>query len=370
MRNRAGARGRPRAPVPADENGFDSKQVALRRLARSPRPTAGYGVHRVFKVASQVPRGTSLPSRHHRHRPPGMPGRPPRDGGILPERSRGYGLSTRPPDVHRRARARQLVFEDPRSGRARSLNANAHATLLTFDAVFPDTFRSVGPTGHPAGLPLLGFVQRSPLRRPTSTGVHSQPTHAESAFGTSLPRPVHVPSSWFPTTSTAFSSTAARVSCNALPTLGFIPFQLHHRKSPRSHRTSSECHSLPFEAFPPSEADSSTDFLRANAQADRKTDRKRHQHVAALFTASLAPSPFPSLFQNPRRGRPHVRFQSSSVGPRGLPPRTGPLRFRQLPAVPARCSPGLARTSRPPPPRTAGTSRSPRERQRPHLPAP
>jgi len=45
-----------------------------------------------------------------------------------------------------------------------------------------------------------------------------------TSFGTSLPGPARVPSSWFPTTSTVFSSDAVRVCCNALPTMGFTPF--------------------------------------------------------------------------------------------------------------------------------------------------
>ena len=156
------------------------------------------------------------------------------------ERSRGYGLSSRPPDVHLRACAQKLVFEDPRSDRARRRKAHANTTLLTFDAVLPDTYRSVGPVDCSPGLPLLGFVQRSPLRR--SSLRSPLPEHpCGCPFGTRLPRPVRVPSSWFLTTSTACSFEDLRVYCNALPTLGFTPFRCLLRRLPCSAGLSSRC---------------------------------------------------------------------------------------------------------------------------------
>jgi hypothetical protein len=83
---------------------------------------------------------------------------------------------------------------------------------------------SVGPAGHPTGLPLLGLSKDRPsvvLATPESTPGRIL---ADSTFGKSLPRLLHVPPSWFLTTSTGSSSDAGRVSCNTLPTLGFIPF--------------------------------------------------------------------------------------------------------------------------------------------------
>jgi len=73
----------------------------------------------------------------------------------------------------------------------------------------------------------LGIVQRLPLRRhparsplpETSAGCP-----ASASFGPGVPTPVHVPSSWFLATSTAFSSAPLRTSCSPLPTLGFTPF--------------------------------------------------------------------------------------------------------------------------------------------------
>jgi hypothetical protein len=156
------------------------------------------------------------------------------------KRSRGYGLSNRPPDVPLDACAPRLVFEDPRSDRARMRKAHANTTLLTFDAVFPDTYRSVGPVDRSPGLPLLGFVQRSPLRRSHLRSPLPERPRGPS-FGRSLPRLLHVPSSWFSTTSTACSSTAVRVYCNALPTLGFTPFPDPLRRLPCSTGPSSGC---------------------------------------------------------------------------------------------------------------------------------
>ena len=62
-----------------------------------------------------------------------------------------------------------------------------------------------------------------------------------TAFGMGLPTPIHVPPSWFLTTSTGFSSDTARVYCNALPTLGFTPFQVRRPELPRDAIPSSGC---------------------------------------------------------------------------------------------------------------------------------
>ena len=111
---------------------------------------------------------------------------------------------------------------------------------------------SVGPAGHPTGLPLLGLSKDRPsvvLATPESTPGSSL---AGPSFGKSLPQLLHVPSSWFPTTATVSASDAGRVYCNALPTLGFTPFS---DRLPASRLAG--CASfpgmpaLPFEAFPP-----------------------------------------------------------------------------------------------------------------------
>jgi len=129
--------------------------------------------------------------------------------------------------------------------------------------------------------------------------------------------------------------------------------------------------SLPSEAFPPLAAALSPSSPSRERELDSgSTAGERHPRVAARITALLAPSPFPSRFRTHRHGHPRVCVQSSSVGSRGLPPRPGPLRHRQLPADAARCSPGLARITASPFPRTGSAPKCPRERQRPPLPAP
>lgn len=72
-----------------------------------------------------------------------------------------------------------------------------------------------------------------------------------ASFGWCLPEHHRVPSSWFSTTSTAFASDAGRVCCNALPTLGFIPFRTACRRLPSCRASFPGMLALPFEAFPP-----------------------------------------------------------------------------------------------------------------------
>jgi hypothetical protein len=93
-----------------------------------------------------------------------------------------------------------------------------------------------------ARLDCLSWV--CPKIAPPSSCQYRSPLRAAprgAAFGTGLPTPVHVPSSWFLTTSTCSSSDTVRVSCNALPTLGFTAFQLHRRGLPRCAVPSSRC---------------------------------------------------------------------------------------------------------------------------------
>jgi hypothetical protein len=96
-----------------------------------------------------------------------------------------------------------------------------------------------------------------PKIAPPSSCQHRSPLPAHpcgSAFGMRLPRPTLVPSSWFSTTSTVCSFDAARVYCNALPTLGFTSFSNPPPQVTLRRWTLPEVPSLPFEAFPPSEA--------------------------------------------------------------------------------------------------------------------
>jgi hypothetical protein len=172
MRNRSGARGRPRAPVPVAKSGFDSKRFAPRRIARSPSTDGRVWGSPGLQGRSLVPCGTRPPSRHHRHSPSGMPHEPPRDGGRCPSEVVGMGfppaLRTLPPRLRASARLR-----GPSLGPcAHAVKQSANTTLLTFDAVFPDTFQSVGPAGCPTELPLLGLSKDRPsvvLPPPKST---------------------------------------------------------------------------------------------------------------------------------------------------------------------------------------------------------
>jgi hypothetical protein len=172
MRNRSGARGRPRAPVPVAESGFDSKRFAPRRIARSPSTDGRVWGSPGLQGRGLVPRGTRPPSRHHRHGPSGKPEEPPRDGGRCPSEVVGIGF---PLALRTFTSALARLGSSSRT-LARTVHASgkacANTTLLTFDAVFPDTFQSVGPAGCPTGLPLLGLSKDRPsvvLPPPKST---------------------------------------------------------------------------------------------------------------------------------------------------------------------------------------------------------
>jgi hypothetical protein len=221
MRNWSGVRGRPRAPVSTRKSGFDVTRFAPSSIAHSPPADGRVWGSSGLQGRSLIPRETWLPSRHHRYSL--LAGTAAR-WGEMPEQSSGYGLSSRPPDVRCHARARPLVFEDPRSDRTRTRKASVNTTLLTFDAAFPDTFQSVDPVGCPTGLPLLGLSKDRPsvvLATPKSTPGGPSRVRLRDEPATARPRSVLVVS----TTSTACSFDATRVCCNARPTLGFTPFQ-------------------------------------------------------------------------------------------------------------------------------------------------
>jgi len=129
--------------------------------------------------------------------------------------------------------------------------------------------------------------------------------------------PIRGPSPWFLTTSTAYSSSTLRPYFRPLPILGFTVF-LPLRNGVLTMRL------LPFEAFPPPTA---AQLRRRISVAVRVRVTGRPSPIVP-FTANLAPSSF--------------------LGPRGLAPSSGPLPARPLPAVRARCSPGLVRSARPP----------------------
>jgi len=211
----------------------------------------------------------------------------------MPERSRGYWLSSRPPDVHRCARAHRLVFEDPRSGRACMRKADTNTTLLTFDAVFPDTFRSVGPAGCPTGLPLWGLSKDRPsvvLTTPKSTPGDPLRDCLREGPARALPRSVLVV---FHHLDGLLLRCCARVLQRA-PDPGVHPVSAPALQVALPCRHLTEMPSLPSEAFPPSEAATASTLLHANVRSNRDCRGYRHHRVATMFTATLAPPPFPS----------------------------------------------------------------------------
>jgi hypothetical protein len=227
-----------------------------RCIARSLRQTVGYGVHRVFRLATRFLAEPGVPRTITAAGPPC--GRTSARWGDLPERVGGCWLATCPPDVHSRACARKLVLEDPRSGCLLTRNAWVDATLLTFDAGFPDTCRSVGPAGCPTGLPLLGLSKDRPsvvLTTPESTPssplrvrLRKEPAKAPSCSA-------HVV---FHHRDGLLLRCRARVLQRA-PTLGFTSFRLRYSKLPCHTRSSPRRTSLPSEAFPPFEAATAPD---------------------------------------------------------------------------------------------------------------
>jgi hypothetical protein len=160
--------------------------------------------------------------------------------GGLPERSRGYGLHHRPPDVHRPACADLCVFEDLRPGRSRMrLHPSARPSWPSVPSFPTPACPSVQPV---ARLDCLSWV--CPKIAPPPSWRHRSPLPASPCgvtFETSMPTPACVPSSWFHTTSTVSSSDIVRVYYNALPAMGFIPFPVRRPELPRSDVPSSRC---------------------------------------------------------------------------------------------------------------------------------
>jgi len=227
--------------------------------ARGARPpgqqTVGYGVHRVFRVGSPclAAEEVSLAPSPPPTSPERVAGR--EMGGRTRAKSWNIGFSTA---------LRTLASPLARLGSSSRTFARVARECVNTRLRDPPDLRCrlarhlPSPSVQPVTrLDCLSWiVQRSPLRRPGDTGVHSRrDSLAGPAFGKSLPRLLHVPSSWFLTTSTVFASDAGRVSCNALPTLGFTPFS--DRRPPGCPDRCASfpgMPSLPFEAFPPSEA--------------------------------------------------------------------------------------------------------------------
>jgi hypothetical protein len=97
------------------------------------------------------------------------------------------------------------------------------STLLTFGAAFLDTFRFKPLDAEAPSFLSWGFpkIPSAVLNR----RVHSRSTVSPRRFfGPALPDADLVPSSRFPTASTAFSSPIATGCCTRLPTMGFTTF--------------------------------------------------------------------------------------------------------------------------------------------------
>lgn len=277
-----------------------------------------------------------------------------RDGGTYPSEVVGHRLSHRPPDVHR-SLAQPARLRGPSLGSLASVGTLVRATLLTFGATLPGTYRLHRSRRSPGGTASPGIVQRSPLRRPASTGVHSQllprGRTLRSQRATANPCSVLVVSHHLDGFLLRYR---ARVLQRA-PDPGVHPV---FRPPARQVASADRCVlprdvSLPFEAFPPSVA----------SAASPACCHAVHR-APCLLTLSL---PLPRPTRTVARAR---LSQVGAVGPRGLPPRTGPLQDRRLPVGRARCSPGLC----PAPPPRRSREREPRddapgERQRP-LPDP
>jgi hypothetical protein len=125
---------------------------------------------------------------------------------------------------------------------SRTFDRSAHQNFRTdsrdppdLGANYPDAFRSLRP-GRKAGFPLLGLSKDLPLHR-IDRGVRL-PEALNSAFPRGSARiaasthpsgwerqfPSSVPSSWFRTTLTVYSSVISRPCCMPLPILGFTAF--------------------------------------------------------------------------------------------------------------------------------------------------
>jgi len=124
-----------------------------------------------------------------------------------------------------------------------------------------------------------------------------------TAFGTGLPTPVRVPSSWFLTTSTSSSSDTVPVYCNELPTLGFTPFRNRHRRLPRCAASSSGCCPCPPKPSLRPKLQSPAPLLHANVDSMRRSRGSTspacchavHRDPCPLTLSLPSPGPSPRL---------------------------------------------------------------------------
>lgn len=139
-----------------------------------------------------------------------------------PWRSRGHRRVRNPEGIRtvRRLHAPSRTITSARHGMIGSVSP----TLVTLAPSLP--MSPVLPSTALAADTSLGVVQRSapPSSRSRGSPLQVSTGCPASTFGREVPTSRLVPPSWFPTTSAAFSSRAARTCCSPLPTLGFIPF--------------------------------------------------------------------------------------------------------------------------------------------------
>lgn len=165
-------------------------------------------------------------------------------------------------------------------------------------------------------------------------------------------RPVRVPSSWFPTTSTACSTRASRACCIPLPVMGFIAFP---------HPSDVGALSGPEGPFPLSSVDAVTFPRRGSDPSKESTHRQPHScHQGRCPLDVQAP---------PRDTSP--RGMTPSTGPKtctlarlrapGTPgrlPATRRFARRRDPRIPRRSEDRVATTGSVTPPAPSGTARS------------
>jgi hypothetical protein len=392
MRRRFGRRGRPRGlGKPAAKSSFDPRAplrgrrhrslsvrpvvgTPTRGARRSGRQTVGYGVHRVFRVgllclaAEEVSLAPSPPPAS----PERVAGR--EMGGRTRAKSWDIGfptalrtftdsLSRFDSSSRTSARAaRECVntrLRDPpdlRCRLARHLPSPSVQPVARLDCLSWDCPKIAPPSSwrHRSPLP------EPPLREiPSGRACHSSSMFRPRGFPPPRRFAPPMPGACIATRSRPWGSSRFQTACpqvaspTARPSPGCLPCP--SKPSPRSQRRL------------PGHPDT-----HANAR-DETPQQPRSTSPACCHAVHRTPCPLTLSLSSLRRVATVARHGVSkvgSVGPRGLPPRTGPLLDRRLPADRARCSPGLARIQRPLPHRERrGRQRAPGERQRP-LPDP
>jgi len=114
-------------------------------------------------------------------------------GGLA--RAKSWVWAFQPPSGRSPPRLRaEARLRGPSLGPFANADARADTTLLTFDAVFPDTCQSVGPAGCPAELPLLGLSKDRPsVVLPTPESTPSAPSRVRLRDEPATAHPCSVP---------------------------------------------------------------------------------------------------------------------------------------------------------------------------------